>query len=346
MTQRPGTNAASPQPGRKQPTGSRGKKMIEDYRSGQPVDEVFLVSQNELKAARTGSLYLQLTFADRSGSIPGRFWDASETLHNSFAVDDFVRVNGKTDMYQGDLQIIVRSITRLDPDGLDLSDFLPASDQNPDAMLKELADIMAQIEDPHLSGLIRLFLADEALCDKLRKTPAATEFHHAYLGGLLEHTLSLARLGLHVLDHYPQLDRDLFLAGIFLHDIGKTRELSYARTFQYTDEGNLIGHLAIGVLMIEEKARQMDGFPEEQLNVLCHIVLSHHGEYEYGSPKLPSTIESVALHYLDNLDAKIQCFAKAIAEDRNTDSRWTDYVRGFRRKLYKGRDRGFRGTPG
>ena len=310
--------------------------MIEDLQPGRPVDSVFLVSEATLRTARNGSSYLSVTLCDHTGRISGRQWDVSEAFADSVKPDDFVNVKGKVESYQNQLQIIIKVITRADTDTLRLGDFLPQSEREPAAMMKELRGILQQIEDPDFKRLVEAFLEDKEICAAFRTAPAAMVNHHAYLGGLLEHTLSMMKAALKLLEHYTDLRRDLLLTGIFLHDIGKTRELLYRRTFKYSTPGNLVGHVTIGVLMLDEQARQLDGYPEEKLNMVRHMLLSHHGTSEFGSPKPPMFAEALALHHLDNLDAKLKDFADIIAEDRNADPEWTDRSWRLDRRLYKG----------
>lgn len=312
------------------------KQMIADLRPGEPVDSDFMVQQSNLRTTRTGSAYLDITLMDRSGQITCRLWDATESLADTIKVDDFVHVKGKVETYKNEPQISIRAITQAETDGLRLSDFLPQSENDPGRMMKELCKILGTIEDPDLKALADAFLGDDALCAAFRTAPAAKANHHAYLGGLLEHTLSMAQLALSVLDHYPELRRDLLLTGVFIHDIGKTRELLYKRTFRYGTAGNLVGHIVLGVLMIEECARKLPEFPEDKLNMLRHMILSHHGQYEFGSPKLPMFAEALALHYLDNLDAKLKDMAGIIANDKGGDAEWTTRSWLFERPLYKG----------
>ncbi|HOF18695.1 MAG TPA: HD domain-containing protein [Phycisphaerae bacterium] len=312
------------------------KPMIGEFQVNQPVDSVFLLAKCVLRSARTGKPYLDLEFSDRTGRITGRFWDATESLAASLAIDDFVQVKGRVESYQGQLQVNVHMVAKADTAKLRLGDFLPQSEHDPAQMMRRLTEILGGIEDPDYRRLAQAFLADETFCAAFRTAPAATSNHHAYLGGLLEHTLSMAELALKVLEHYRDLRRDILLLGVLLHDIGKTRELAYKRTFQYTDAGNLVGHITLGVLMLEEEARKLPDFPAEKLNMLRHMILSHHGVLEYGSPKLPMFAEAMALHYLDNLDAKLRDIAETISEDRNADPQWTDYSRSLGRKLYKG----------
>jgi 3'-5' exoribonuclease len=311
------------------------KQMIGDLVNNQPVDSVFLLAKCVLRSARTGKSYLDVQFSDRTGQIVGRFWDATESLAASLAIDDFVEVKGRVESYQNQLQINVHMIGKADTTKLRLSDFLPQSAHDPAQMMKRLAEILAQVQDPDYQRLVQAFLADEKFCAAFRTAPAAVTNHHAYLGGLLEHTLSMMELALKVLEHYKELRRDLLLVGVLLHDIGKTRELSYRRTFQYSNAGNLVGHISLGLLMLDEEARKLEGFPEEKLNMVRHMLLSHHGQLEFGSPRLPMFAEAMALHYLDNLDAKLRDMAETIAEDRSADPDWTDYNKSLNRKLYK-----------
>jgi 3'-5' exoribonuclease len=313
-----------------------GKQMIGALRVGEPVDSVFLVAECALRSTRTGGSYLNLTLQDRSGQIVGRMWDATEAFAATIAVDSFVHVKGKIESYQNQLQLNARSITRAETEGLRLGDFLPQCERDPAEMMRELVAILAQIQDPDYKAVVDAFLSDKDFCADFRTAPAAVQNHHAYLGGLLEHTLSMAVMADKVLGHYPSLRRDLLLASVFLHDIGKTRELSCKRTFRYTDAGNLVGHITIGILMLENHARALPNLPEEKLNLLRHMILSHHGELEFGSPKLPMFAEAIALHYLDNLDAKLKDISETIAEDKNADAGWTDYSFSLKRRLYKG----------
>jgi len=217
-----------------------------------------------------------------------------------------------------------------------MDDFLPASEHDVDEMEQQLRKILRKVEDPHLIKLLAAFFNDAEFMAAFKQCPAAVAFHHAYLGGLLEHTLSLAKLASRIAPDYPALRGDLLLVGVFVHDIGKTRELEWTRGFQYTDEGGLIGHLVMGAAMVEDKAKTVPDFPRELLNSIKHLILSHHGEYEFGSPKLPVTVEAVALHYIDNLDAKIHAFQKAINEARDASSNWTQFNRMFERRLFRG----------
>ena len=311
------------------------RRMVEDLRPGEPVDEVFLLAKNELKSTRKDSLYLDLAFRDRTGTIVGRLWDATQEVYETFAVDEFVRVKGKVEQYRNELQISVRSLSSPDTSQLRLRDFLPQSEHDPLEMEKELREVLARVEDPDFRRLIDTSLDDEELAAALRTAPAAVQNHHAYLGGLLEHTLSMARLAAMIADHYPDLRRDLLLTGVLFHDIGKTREIRYNRNFRFSDAGALIGHLTQGAFILRERVAALEDFPEEKLNLLLHLILSHHGSREFGSPVLPMTAEAFALHFIDNLDAKLRTVTDTIDSDLNTHSDLTSFVYSLDRRLYK-----------
>jgi 3'-5' exoribonuclease len=312
------------------------KQMIAELKPGEPVEAPFLVAAASLRTTRNDSLYLDITLADRSGTVKGRLWDATEAMVADIKPDDFVTVKGTAESYRNELQIGIKAITRCPEGDLRLRDFIPASASDPQAMFDELVSLLERVEDADCRALLDAFLDDEAFCRAYASKPAAKANHHAYLGGLLEHTLSMMKAGVLLLDHYTALDADLLLTGIFLHDIGKIEELATKRSFDYTAPGHLVGHIMLGVLLLEEKARGLADFPEIKLNLLRHLILSHHGRREFGSPQLPMTAEAIMLHYLDNLDAKLQEFAEIVAADKNADPDFTDYARLFEGRLYKG----------
>lgn len=311
------------------------KKLVIDLKPGEPIDDDFLLAQSELRSARNDSLYLSLELRDRSGTISGRMWDASQIVYETFKVDEFVHVKGRVEQYRDDVQISVKALSQPDLSSLRLRDFLPQSPKDPDEMEKELREVLDMVEDPDYRRLNAAFMEDEARMAAFRNAPAAVANHHAYLGGLLEHTLSMARIAATVADHYPEVRKDILLTGVLFHDIGKTVELRFNRNFRYSDSGQLIGHLTQGVLIVRDKARELEGFPDEKLTPLMHMILSHHGEREYGSPVLPMTPESFALHFIDNLDAKLRTVSDKIGEDLNTQSDFTAYIRSLERRLYK-----------
>jgi len=249
-----------------------------------------------------------------------------------------VQVKGKCELYQGNMQLVVDRMSAVDPETLDLSSFLPATKQDVEVMFTRVAEILGAIQDPHLQQLAQLFLNDEAKMTAFKKSPAAMQLHHAFLGGLLEHTHSLLELAVRVMPHYPKLNSDLVVLGIFLHDMGKTIELECNIAIKYSDEGQLIGHIVQGILMIERKIdeiSQTTPFPKVLRDSLIHIIASHHGLREYGSPVLPATPEAFAVHHLDNLDSKIELALSTIENDTTGVGNWTGYVRSIETRLYK-----------
>lgn len=311
------------------------RKFISQLNSATTIDEIFLVQNKDLRTTKNGSLYIQAQLSDRTGMIDARMWDASTTFFESLGNETFLRIKGRTEIYQNKIQLIIKNISKADHETIKLEDYLPGTDKDVNKMFSELKKIIDSIKHPYLQKLFRLFLNDKDFCRDFCSAPAAVQYHHSFIGGLLEHTLSVAKLGEKILPLYPNINRDLLISGIILHDIGKISELCYEKNFNYTDEGHLIGHLISGVLMVEEKAKKIDNFPKTLLDLLRHIILSHHGEYEWGSPKRPKTLEALALHYLDNIDAKIHAFEKAISDDKDPCDNWTVYNKMFERKLFK-----------
>ncbi len=317
------------------------RRFVKQLSDGENVDEVFLVADKQLRANRNGNLYLQMDVADRTGAINARMWNAGEPLFRSFEVGDFVLLRGKVQLFQGALQLILSGVERVPAEKVDLADFLPHTDKDVSKLLEKLRGFLMKLGNPHLRALAECFLMDETFVRDFSRAPAGVRVHHAYLGGLLEHVVTLLDAADRLAPLYPELDRDLLLMGIFLHDAGKVRELSYDRAFAYTDEGQLVGHLIIGVEMLNEKVARVgdltgEPFPRELLLRLKHLILSHHGTYEFGSPKLPMTPEAIALHHLDNFDAKVHVFTRDIREDRNSTSAWTPFNQSLQRRLFKG----------
>src|SRR5262245_974879 len=320
------------------------RRFLDKLADGDSVDEVFLVADKQLRANRNGNLYLQLELRDRSGAMGARLWNAGEPLARSFDAGDFLHVQGKVQLFQGALQMILTHIDRFAPEKVELTDFLPHTDQDVEKLLARLRGFLGKINNPHLRALADVFLMDEEFVRGYCQVPAGVRNHHAYVGGLLEHVVTLLDAADRLLPLYPEIDRDLVMMGLFLHDAGKVRELRADRAFAYTDEGQLIGHLVIGVEMLAEKVARVqeltgDPFPAELLLRLKHMILSHHGTYEFGSPKLPMTPEAIFLHHLDNLDAKVHSFTRDIREDRGASS-WTPFNQSLQRRLFKGTNNG------
>jgi 3'-5' exoribonuclease len=313
------------------------RKFIQDIKPGDSIEQAFLVRSKQFRTQRDGAFYLDLELMDRTGAVPGKFWDATRVLADAFAEDDFILVKARSEEYRGKLQLVVTAIKRLDASAVDVADFLPSTRKDVLVLLGRLREVIATAEHPHLKALMEAFLADEEFVRRFRRAPAGVSLHHACLGGLLEHTTAVVELALLVAERYPMVNRDLLVAGALLHDVGKTEELGYERSFRYTDPGGLVGHITMGARMIESRAREVEGFPPALLDPLLHMVLSHHGKHEFGAPVLPATAEAIALHYIDNLDAKLFAFEAAMLEDMDPKSNWTEWNRVFERRLFKGR---------
>ncbi|TLM61380.1 MAG: HD domain-containing protein [Deltaproteobacteria bacterium] len=300
------------------------------------VDAVFLVRDKIVGMAKNGKPYLTLKLMDRSGELEGRIWDRVDELAAVFERDDFIRVAGKASLYMGKMQLVIQEVTKLADEAVDLADFLPVAARPVKEMIGDLTARVASLRNPHLSALMKAFLADEAFLAAYSRAPAAKAMHHVYLGGLLEHSLAVADLAEDICRRYPGLDRDLLIVGALLHDVGKVSELRYARSFEYTDAGKLLGHIVIGVEMVEERLRGLPGFPVELAVLLKHLLLSHHGQYEYGSPKRPKTLEAVILNFIDDLDSKINGVRTHLDKEVDSDSPWTQYHRFYDRYFFKG----------
>jgi 3'-5' exoribonuclease len=317
------------------------RRFVNEFGHQDTVDEVFLASNKQLRPNRNGNLYLQVALSDRTGTIEARMWNATEAVYRSFDNGDYLRVEGTSQLFQGAMQLIATRVTKVDPGEVSEEDFTPLPAVAVEKLALRLEEILRGMSDPDLRNLAECFLLDERFMSRFSRAPAGVKNHHAYQGGLLEHVVSLMEVVLRIAPCYPQINRDLLLMGAFLHDVGKIEELSYRRDLAYTDEGQLIGHLVMGVQMLEEKVREAEKLAGEPLAKetvlrLKHMLVSHHGQYDFGSPKLPMTLEAVALWLLDNLDAKVNAFEQLIRDDPNVDSAWTHYIPNIERKLYKG----------
>jgi 3'-5' exoribonuclease len=316
------------------------RRYVKELGHKDTVDEVFIVSDKQLRPNRAGNLYLQVSLSDRTGSICARLWNANEAVYKSFNNGDYVRVEGTAQLFQGAMQVIVARLAKVDPHEVNEDDFTPVSNVEVDKLMQRAGEMLRGMTCPHLRTLAECFLMDEPLMEKFTRAPAGVKNHHAYHGGLLEHVVKLMEVAGRVCTCYPQIDHDLLLTGAFLHDMGKIDELGYDREMVYTDEGQLIGHLVMVVGLLDAKVDQSEKLsgepiPKETVLRLKHMLISHHGEYEHGSPKLPMTLEAVALYMLDNLDAKINSFDQLMRDDPNVDSPWTHYHANIGRKLFK-----------
>lgn len=318
--------------------------FVSELQPNQVITTTFLVQRKEIRQKKTGEPYLSLLLADRTGDLDAKMWENASDVMDTFDRDDFVRVKGLYQIYQNRPQLTVHKVQRIEEAEVDFVDYFPASKRNPSEMFGELLALVDTMKDPHLRELLQRVFADEALARSYRLAPAAKGIHHAYLGGLLEHVLSLAHLARFCASHYPFLDGDLLLAGVVLHDIGKVTELTYDRTFGYSDAGQLLGHIYIGLGMVSEKIREIPSFPPKLRLLLEHMILSHHGELAFGSPKVPMFAEALLLHHLDNLDSKVEAIRAAVERDKNVDGVWTSYIPALERVALK-RDRFMTGEP-
>jgi 3'-5' exoribonuclease len=317
------------------------RRFVTDLKDGEIVEEIFLVADKQLRANRNAALYLTVDLRDKTGVVNGRMWNVTEEACAHIQTGGFVRVKGKVQLYQGTLQLILTHCDTVPMTAIDPADFESMTSQKIEELFGQLRTILLSFEQPNLRALMECFLLDEPTMRALCETPAGVKAHHAYRGGLIEHMVTLLKLARKICEVYVELNEELLLTGIFLHDLGKTRELACETGFTYTDEGQLLGHLVIGVEMLSEKIRQVEQqtgetFPVELALRLKHMILSHHGHYEFGSPRLPMTPEAVALHLLDNLDAKLHEFTRAIQDDTNSASHWTLFIPRLDRKIFKG----------
>jgi 3'-5' exoribonuclease len=318
------------------------RRFVNQLAHQDQVDQVFLAANKQLRPNRNGNLFLQVDLSDRTGSLAARLWNANDTVYRSFDDGDFIRVAGTAQLYQGTMQIIATQIARVSADGVEAADFVPLAMIDQDRLTGRLREMLRGMADPHLKTLAECFLLDEAFMAKFTRAPAGVKNHHAYHGGLLEHVVNLMEVTGRVAPLYPAINADLLLMGAFVHDMGKIDELGYEKTFSYTDEGQLIGHVVMAVGMLEAKVRQAEQLsgepiPGDLVLRLKHIIVSHHGEYEFGAPKLPMTLEAIAIHCLDNLDAKLFSFQQQMRDDANVDSAFTSFNPQLNRKLYKGK---------
>ncbi len=314
--------------------------FINQIEAGQAIDDIFLVKEPILRSTTRGDLYIAMYLCDRTGQLNGRMWQATEAIYNALPKPGFVHIQGRSEIYQNNLQIIINNISIVDTSKVCLDDFLPRTEKDTEKLFKEVKDILSRIKNSQLKALVDEFLADDELMKKFKTAPAAIKLHHNYLGGLLEHTHNTLNVALAVLPFYPQVQQELVLAAIFLHDIGKTEELTYDMSFSYTNTGQLLGHIAQALLMIKQKAGRLEAkgkkIEENIMDSLNHIILSHHGRYEFGSPKLPATPEAFLVNYIDDLDAKLYQVTTAI-DNESSDSDWTSWQKALETRLYRKR---------
>lgn len=316
-------------------------RRVAELAAGERVeDQIFRIQQKDLRTTSNGGLYIHAVLADNTGQLLARMWNATQEIYDTIPEGGLLRLRGRVESYKGARQFIIDGVRLVEPGSVNPADFLPSTRQNIPAMWEELLTILRTVQNRDLLALLAKFIGDEAFVRDFQIAPAAVQMHHAYRGGLLEHTLNLLRLANAVCPLYPAISRDLVIVGVFLHDAGKTREFRYATNFEYTNEGQLLGHIVQCVQWIEQRCAQIGQetgkpFPPDVLMALEHIVLAHHGKYEFGSPRLPATAEAIMVHYLDNLDAKVNMVFEAIAADTDASSDWTGYVKALETRVFR-----------
>lgn len=314
------------------------KLFVSEIQPQMQVDAAFRIADRQLRANRQGNLYLLMQLQDRTGIISGMRWNADEKLAERFVKGSYVQVQGASQLHNGILQLIVNQINLVDEKALDPADFDSGNRVDVEQLWTKLGELVATISNETVRKIAESFYNDPAIAKSFCLAPAGIKTHHAYPGGLLEHVVSLMGLADRVSSHYSVLNRDLMLAGAMLHDIGKLEELLFEGELSYSDAGQLLGHLVQGVQMLDAKVRELSaaGFAVDQALVLRlqHIIVSHHGYLEHGSPKVPMTVEALAFHYLDEMDAKLNAALALVESDRTRDA-WTTYNPTLGRKILK-----------
>jgi 3'-5' exoribonuclease len=293
----------------------------------------FVVVSKQIKPKKTGEPYLALTLGDRSGQLDAKMWDNVEEVLNIFEQDDFLKIKGLVNKYKNRFQLTIHKLRKLGDSEIEFADYLPKTPRDIDELWQTLTDFVRSFQNPHLRALVEAFMSDPEIAAAYRNAPAAKTLHHAFIGGLLDHVVSLFRSCDLVCRNYPQVNRDLLLTGAFLHDIGKIHELAYNRSFSYTTRGQLLGHMVIELEMVQAKIALVPGFPRELKTLLEHLIISHHGEYEFGSPKLPMFPEALLLHYMDDLDSKMEAMRAHFEREADLESPWTSYNASLGRSL-------------
>jgi 3'-5' exoribonuclease len=308
---------------------------VSELEPNQLITGTFLVSHKDVRQKKSGEPYLSLTLSDRSGDLDAKMWDNAAEAIPTFDRDSFVRVKGMVQVFQNRPQLTVHKLQPVADSEIEASDYFPVSKRDRTEMFRELEAWIAGMSNPHLKALLEAIFADEKIALAYRTAPAAKSVHHNWIGGLIEHVLSLCHLAKFASGHYAAIDFDLLLAGVLLHDLGKIHELSYARSFAYTTEGQLLGHIVIGLRMVDEKIGSIPDFPAPLRDLLLHLIVSHHGQLDFGSPKVPLFPEALLLHLLDNMDSKMECMRALIEKDQMVEGVWTGYNSALERSALK-----------
>jgi 3'-5' exoribonuclease len=310
------------------------QSFVSTLQDGQTVTTHFLVCVKEIRATREGKSYLRLELGDSTGRVEARMWDRFDQMAAGFECNDFVKVQARVENYRNKLQLAIDKIRRADESEVDPADFFAHTKENVDDLYDRLLQVVASVGNPWLRKLLDSVVLDPEIVPRLKRAPAAKVMHHAFYGGLLEHVLSLCDLCRAVLSHYPEADADLLLSGAVLHDVGKLEELSYERSLGYTDEGQLLGHILLEYELVTKKMDAIEGFPPALKTLVQHMLVSHHGKYEFGSPKLPMFREALMLHYLDDLDSKMAAIRSALESDQG-EGNWTAFSGALERRILR-----------
>jgi 3'-5' exoribonuclease len=308
---------------------------VSELQPNQIVTATFLVQYKDIRQKKTGEPYLSLVLGDRTGEIDAKMWDNVSEVMDTFERDDFLKIRGLLQVHQNRLQLTIHKLQKQIGTDVDFTDYFPASLRHPDEMFADLMGVIAAVGNPYLRGLLTAMMEDPEISRLYKIAPAAKSIHHAYIGGLIEHVLSLCSLAKLTAAHYPHVDCDLLMTGVVLHDVGKIYELTYDRSFGYSTEGQLLGHIIIALRMLDDKVRMVPGFPPKLRTLVEHLIISHHGELEYGSPKVPLFPEALLLHHLDNLDSKMESMRAFLQKDRHVEGCWTGYNASLERSVLK-----------
>ncbi len=308
--------------------------FVKDLVADQSITSFFLVHEKEIRSTVSGKAYLRMELGDRSGTVESRMWDQFETYAKDVHRDDFIKVQARVELYRNKFQLVLQQFRLAKPEEIELGDFLPHTPYNVEDLFKQLLAYIAEIKNPWLKQLAASIFSDPQLVARFKRAPAAKVMHHAYLGGLLEHVVGLCGLAKQIAAHYSELDVDLLLIAALLHDVGKLDELCYERAVGYTSEGQLLGHIMLELESVSKAMDAIEGFPPKLKTVVQHILISHHGEYEFGSPKLPMIREALVFHYMDNLDSKLAAVRAALAIPSG-EADWSAYSGALGRKFLR-----------
>ena len=308
--------------------------FVTEIGADQIITTFFLVHEKEIRNTREGKSYLRLELGDRSGTIEARMWELFEVIAKDINRDDFVKVQARVEIYKNRPQLAIQQVRRARPEEIDLVDFLPHTKEDVESLWSQLMEYAGAIRNPWLKTLVTGIVCDPKITPRYKRAPAAKVMHHAYIGGLLEHVVSLCGLARQICAHYPEIDLDLLLAAAMLHDVGKLDELCYERAIGYTTEGQLLGHIVMEVQSVSQAMDAIAGFPAPLKTVVQHMLISHHGQYEFGSPKLPMIREAMVFHYLDDMDSKMNAVRTALSHGAGEDQ-WSAYSSALGRKFLK-----------